>query len=76
MGEHPAWLESRVMTYLGKLSYGIYLWHYPIARLLDGQPWQLVLPVTLVASIALAALSYHTIEAWVRRPKLQPVMDT
>jgi peptidoglycan/LPS O-acetylase OafA/YrhL len=76
MGEHPAWLESRVMTYLGKLSYGIYLWHYPIARLLDGQSWQLVLSVTLVASIALAALSYHTIEAWVRRPKLQPLMDT
>lgn len=67
LGSHPKWLQSSVLTYLGKLSYGIYLWHYPIARLMDGQPWQLILPVTLVASVALAALSYHTIEAWSRQ---------
>jgi peptidoglycan/LPS O-acetylase OafA/YrhL len=68
LGSHPKWLQSELMTYLGKLSYGIYLWHMPVAFLLIGWlPWQLSLPAILAASIALAALSYHTVEAWMRR---------
>jgi peptidoglycan/LPS O-acetylase OafA/YrhL len=70
LGAAPKWLESAPLTYLGKLSYGIYLWHYPIARLMDGQLWPHVLAVTLPASILLAALSYHTLEAYTRRPRI------
>lgn len=48
----------------GLLSYGVYLWHYPIARLLrEILPWWLTLPVTLALSVLLAAASYFTIEA-------------
>ena len=67
LGTHPKWLESAPMTYLGKLSYGIYLWHAPIVHLMGGRPWAVKLAVSLAASIALSALSYHTIEAWIRR---------
>ncbi len=65
VGAHPAWLGWAPLAYLGKLSYGIYLWHYPIARVLRDadEPWQVVAGVTVVASIVLAAISYHTVEA-------------
>jgi peptidoglycan/LPS O-acetylase OafA/YrhL len=72
LGRPPEWLPK--LAYPGKLSYGIYLWHYPIARVLRewGWSWQATFAVTLLLSVALAALSYHTIEVWVRRPVKRP----
>ena len=70
LARSPAWLERPALTYLGKLSYGIYLWHFPIMRvLLPHSPWPQTLAIGLVASVAMAALSYHTIEALARRRK-------
>ena len=53
----------RPIVYVGLLSYSIYLWHYPIARLLRDQ----LDPTTTFlivggTSIAVAALSYEFIE--------------
>ena len=61
------------MVYLGKISYGIYLWHYPVmlvlGRVFDVRP--LVIAVmTLVGAIALASMSYQMLETPIRRGRL------
>jgi peptidoglycan/LPS O-acetylase OafA/YrhL len=52
---------------LGDLSYGVYLWHFPIIQLLvawhafDAQPWTLV-AVAVVLALSAALLSWHLVE--------------
>ena len=61
-------LSAPALTLVGKLSYGIYLWHYPIVRYLRADlPWQAVVVLGFVLSAALAALSYYTVERWAMR---------
>lgn len=61
------------MTYLGKISYGIYLWHYPVllvlARVLDVRP-VVIAVMGLGLAVALASASYQLIETPVRRGRL------
>ncbi len=67
------WLAWRPLTWLGDLSYGIYLWHFPVLRLLPrlfpGE-WHttsgslLALAICIVVTLPLAMASYH----WVERP--------
>ena len=72
-------LRAPALVTLGRLSYGIYLWHYPVVRYLRADlPWPLVVLLGLAISAALAALSYYTIERWAlrwrdgaRRPRAQ-----
>lgn len=68
LGTPPAWLGSRPLVYVGKLSYGIYLWHYPIARVFRdaGELWQITLAISITGSVVMAAISYHLIEVWAR----------
>lgn len=58
------------LVYIGKLSYGLYLYHYPIMFYLrdHSDPWTTTI-VGSALSFLLAAASYHTIEAWVREYK-------
>lgn len=65
----------RPLAWIGLISYGIYLWHWPIAYLTREHWWSL--PVTLAGSISLAALSYYWIEARFRRQptRLMPAHD-
>ena len=66
-------LSARVLVVLGKLSYGIYLWHYPVARYLRSDlPWPVAVALTLLISTALAALSYYTVERWALRQRDKP----
>lgn len=53
------------LVYVGKLSYSLYLWHWPVIVLLrwtvgDASPWSLLLAWLL--TVCLAAASYHFIE--------------
>lgn len=61
---HPA------ASMVGRLSYAIYLWHFPIAYALRSElPFIMTATLTLALSTALAAMSYFTVEAWARRMK-------
>jgi peptidoglycan/LPS O-acetylase OafA/YrhL len=57
-------LSWRPLRTVGLLSYGIYLWHCPIAAALPPMGWPERLAILLVVSTALAALSYLTVERW------------
>lgn len=53
------------VAWVGLISYGVYLWHWPIAYATRDYWWSL--PVTLAGSLSLAALSYYLIELPFRR---------
>jgi len=61
------------MTYLGTISYGIYLWHYPVllvlGRVLDVRPVLLAV-MALVGAIALASMSHQLLESPIRRGRV------
>ena len=65
------WLQQRWLVWLGHVSFGIYLWHFQVMRvlvLLYPDLWNtpatslLALLISLPATLALAALSYYVIE--------------
>ena len=62
-------LSTRPMTYLGRISYGIYLWHWPVIVVaMHGRhlsPVELFAITTPVAT-GLAALSFHLLEHPIR----------
>jgi peptidoglycan/LPS O-acetylase OafA/YrhL len=58
-------LSAGWLVYLGRISYGIYLWHFPILRwLLESPPidvWSRLF-LTRALSLMVASLSYHYME--------------
>lgn len=63
-------LSHPVPVYLGQISYGTYLWHWPVIKLLEETVTTrpvLVAALALPVSTALAALSNHVVERPVRR---------
>jgi len=62
----------RPMRYLGQISYGLYLWHFPVLIALLAQPGPRggrLFVVLLEGTIVLAALSWHLMEKhWIRHP--------
>ena len=64
------WLEAPLLVHIGKLSYGLYLWHYPIADYFRTRfDFFTTATLVLLLSYGMALLSYHTIEALGRRMK-------
>jgi len=70
LGTPPRWLSHSQLVYLGQLSYGVYLWHYPIVKLMRdaGLPWEVMFPISLSTSVLLAAASFHWFEVYFRSP--------
>ena len=73
---HPTRWFTRVLSlaavaYVGRLSYSLYLWHYPLVVLLTHQATGLdgasLFVVRVMATLGLSVLSYHLIEVPVRR---------
>ena len=64
-------LSVRPVRYIGAISYGLYLWHWPLYVLLDhgrtGLSGTGLLTVRLLASFAVAVVSYHVLEMPIRR---------
>ena len=68
----PNWLFARAMTWrplrgLGRVSYGLYLWHVPIFLLVG---WELGIPLAIVVALA----SYRFVEQPFLRLKRLPVL--
>jgi peptidoglycan/LPS O-acetylase OafA/YrhL len=59
-----AWLKSPVALWVGKRSYSLYLWHYPILMIFSfaGVRSRLTDVLTVVASLVAAHLSYGLVE--------------
>ncbi|MBN1126240.1 MAG: acyltransferase [Sedimentisphaerales bacterium] len=72
-GDKPSrfqrFLSASIMTYIGKISYSLYLWHWPVSALLR---WTIGFNtlssalVYLVVMFVLAATSFHCIETPIR----------
>jgi hypothetical protein len=82
---HPACrvggvLAAAPLRWVGRRSYGIYLWHWPVMALtrpgadLAWPPW-LLLPLQLAATVLLAAASYRWIEMPVRTGAARAWLD-
>ncbi|MBU0799844.1 MAG: acyltransferase [Alphaproteobacteria bacterium] len=60
----PSFLGASILPWLGRMSYGFYLWHYLVIRV--ARVYELDWPATLAlgatGGLAGAALSYYTIE--------------
>lgn len=65
-------LAVRPIVWLGKMSYGVYLWHIPVilsmpSFLRQDPEWKLRFPLTLAVSLALAVGSYYLCEQPLQR---------
>ena len=66
----PRLLRSRFLGWLGKISYCLYLVHYPIFLFWrDYLPHSVALPVALVTSLVVSALSWKLLEGPIARWK-------
>lgn len=69
------------LVYVGQLSYGLYLFHYPAMEYLKLQhPWWFTLLAGTAVAFVLAVFSHHFIEQpirrWRKRPMRTPVSLT
>lgn len=64
--------SNQISSYIGKVSYSLYLWHWPVIvamKALDIQMTSLNISYGIIASILLASVSYFLIEEPIRKIK-------
>ena len=75
------WLGHPIMIWLGNISFGVYLWHYPIMRAMKLSAPELwlspilslvALPMALLIALPVATLSYRLIERPLMRWQITP----
>ena len=68
----PLLLGSTPVAYVGRISYGVYLWHWPLCVWIIGdREFDAVRALAVVAlTIVAAALSYHLVEYPIRTGRL------
>lgn len=82
---HPSTLIAKVLslpllTWIGRYSYSLYLWHYPVIVLIQshfikGQiPWYVHF-ISLVITLIMAVISYQFIEQPFRKRGLKALID-
>ena len=62
-------LSIPVIDWLGKLSYSIYLWHYPIIILISGgkKSSLLIMFVEILLTLIMSVISYYIVETPIRK---------
>ncbi|MDT3708811.1 MAG: acyltransferase [Pseudomonadaceae bacterium] len=67
-------LSWHPLVYIGQLSYGLYLFHYPVMEYLKLQnPWWLTLFAGTAVALVLAIFNHHLIERPIRRWRKRPI---
>jgi len=73
-------LSTRPLVAIGLVSYGLYVYHWPVFVLVDRQRWDLpfvvVLAIKLAITVALTVASYFLVEQPIRRARRVPVRRT
>lgn len=65
------WMSWPPLVYIGRISYGLYLFHYPIMFYLrKSHDWWITLSLGFVCALALATFSYHLIECKIKQWRL------
>jgi peptidoglycan/LPS O-acetylase OafA/YrhL len=76
MADHPVatLLSTRPLPYLGRISYGMYLWYWPVLLVMTSGRTHLhgvaLLASRLIVIVAAASISYHLVEAPIQRGAL------
>jgi peptidoglycan/LPS O-acetylase OafA/YrhL len=60
-------LSWRPIVYVGLISYPLYLWHYPIIRMLRAYDWTISIVLAMALSFVMAKLSYDVLESPLRK---------
>ena len=70
-GDWGGLLSSRVLGWVGKRAYGLYLWHYAAVTALAGSglPWRAWAPIYVVVTLVAATLSWRFVEQPFLRPR-------
>lgn len=74
------WLRLRPIVYVGRISYPLYLWHWPILVVAFGYtqvialPEELVTAAALFLAIVLAILTYHLVELRAKKVPVRKVV--
>jgi peptidoglycan/LPS O-acetylase OafA/YrhL len=55
-------LENCILVYTGRISYGLYLWHFPILKAMEQHHWPIRNMVYLTVVLPVTLLSYYLIE--------------
>ena len=67
-------LSLRPLPYIGKISYGMYLWYWPVLLVMTSQRTHLegvgLLAARLAVIVGVAALSFHFVETPIHRGRL------
>jgi len=67
-------LSVRPLTRMGLISYGVYLYHFPIHCAFEATPWFVRGGAALGGSLALGALSFHFVEKPLRGRRMRPAI--
>ncbi len=72
-------LGNPVFRYVGKISYGTYLWHFPIFALLDSARMHLLgyplLAVRIGITLVVATASFYLVEEPIRRGRMRSLSE-
>jgi peptidoglycan/LPS O-acetylase OafA/YrhL len=63
-------LENRIMVYIGKISYSLYLWHWPVfvlSRWTVGMEKPMAILCAVALSVCLSVISFHFVERPIRQ---------
>ncbi len=72
-------LGNPVFRYVGRISYGLYLWHFPLFAFVDGGRLHLfgyeLLAVRITLTFVVATASYYVIEQPIRQGRFRSVVE-